>query len=259
VESAGRSSRPRESDESTSKSAPDELVHSVREVVSEVVMCTRFIAAATVILFCLPGPASAQQADLANRGSVEGGVKGGVTFATIPKFGDALSEATGADTSYRVGATIGGFLAFSFANNFSIQPEVLYTQRGIEGDAPVLGETFKVKLSYIDLPVLLRIGPSNGRGVHVLVGPSFNFNAGAQLIVGGTFNDEQDFKEEIEDVDVGLVVGAGYYGGLLILEGRYEEGLTNVATRPASESYHNRTFIGMIGIRFGRSAAKPAP
>ena len=73
-----------------------------------------------------------------------------------------------------------------------------------------------------------------------------------------TFNDEQDFKDEIEDVDVGLVVGAGYYGGLLILEARYEEGLTNVATRPASESYNDRTFVGMIGIRFGRSAGKSA-
>jgi outer membrane immunogenic protein len=221
-------------------------------------MYTRFIAAAAAILLGLPGPASARQPDPANRPSVEGGVKGGVSFATIPKFADALSEARGADTGYRVGASIGGFLAFAFANNFSIQPELLYTQRGIEGDAPGLGETFKVKLSYIDLPVLLRIGPSSGRGFHVLVGPSFNFNVGAQLIIGGTFNDEQDFKDEIEDVDVGLVVGAGYYGGLLILEGRYEEGLTNVATRPASENYNNRTFIAMIGIRFGRSAAKPA-
>src|SRR6478672_1699070 len=104
-------------------------------------MYTHVIAAAAVILLGLPGTASARQPDLANRQSVEGGVKGGLSFATIPKFADALSEAGGADTGHRVGASIGGFLAFSFANNFSIQPELLYTQRGIEGDAPGLGET----------------------------------------------------------------------------------------------------------------------
>jgi hypothetical protein len=110
----------------------------------------------------------------------------------------------------------------------------------------------------IDLPILLRIGPSSGRGLHVVAGPSFNFNIGAQLIVGDTFNDEEDYKDEVEDIDVGLVIGAGYYGGLLIVEGRYQEGLRSTAAL-VDESYRNRGFVAMVGVRFGRSAARPAP
>lgn len=214
-------------------------------------MLTRITAALTLVLMSLPALISAQ--------TVEGGVKGGVTFADIPRFADVLSAEAGAGTDLRIGAVVGGSLAFPLSSLFSLQSEVLYTQRGLEGSVPSLGETFKLKLSYIDLPVLVRIGPANGRGFHVLAGPSFNFNIGAQLIVGGTFNDEEDFKDEVEDVDIGLVVGAGYYGTLLILEARFEEGLTNVSTFADDESYRNRTIIAMVGMRFGRKAGQATP
>lgn len=216
-------------------------------------------AALAAALLCLPALAAGQPTETASAEKIEGGVKGGVSFSDIPKFGDVLTAEVSADTDYRVGAVIGGFVAFPFGRYLSLQPEVLYTQRGMEGSIPTLDETFKLKLSYIDIPVLLRIGPSSGRGFHVLAGPSFNVNVGAQLIVGGTFNDEEDYKDEVEDIDVGLVVGAGYYGGLLIVEGRYQEGLRNVAAQSEDESYRNRGFAALVGIRFGRSAAKPAP
>jgi hypothetical protein len=218
-------------------------------------ICTALAIAA----LCLPTGAVAQSSDVPMGQSIEGGVKGGVSLATIPNFADVLAEEAGASADYRVGAVIGGFLAFPLARAFSLQPEVLFTQRGLEGDIPAIAESFKLKLSYIDVPVLVRIGPASGRGFHVLAGPSFNFNVGAQLIIGGTFNDEQDFKDEVEDVDVGLVVGAGYYGPYLIVEGRYEEGLTNTSTLSDDENYRNRGFIALVGIRFGRSAARPAP
>jgi hypothetical protein len=213
-------------------------------------------AALVIVCLCLPAAASGQEVADAER--VEGGVKGGVTFSDIPTFADVLAEEANVDSNYRVGAAVGGFLAFSFGSNFALQPEVLYAQRGLEGRIPTPDETFKLKLSYIDLPVLLRVGPSSGRGFHLLAGPSFNINVGAQLIVGGTFNDEEDYKDEVEDLDIGFVVGGGYYGGLLIAEGRYEEGLKNVSTL-SDDSYRHRGFLAMVGIRFGRSAAKPAP
>jgi len=215
-------------------------------------------AVVAAALLCLPTLA-AGQAEMASAERVEGGVKGGVSFSDIPRFADVLTEEASAETDYRIGAVIGGFVAFPFGGYFAVQPEVLYTQRGLKGRIPLADETFKLKLSYVDVPVLLRVGPSSGRGFHAFAGPSFNFNVGAQLIVGGTFNDEEDFKDEVADLDVGLVVGAGYYGGLLILEGRYQEGLTNVNALADDESYRNRGFAALVGIRFGRSAAKPAP
>lgn len=214
-------------------------------------MYTRITAAFTLALILLPTLAIAQ--------TVEGAVKGGVTFADIPRFADVLGEDADANTDLRIGAVVGGALAFPIGGPFSLQPEVLYTQRGLEGSVPSLGETFKLKLSYVDLPVLVRIGPARGRGFHFLAGPSFNFNIDAQLIVGGTFNDEEDFKNEVEDVDIGMVVGGGYYGSLLIVEGRFEEGLTNVSTFADDESYRNRTIIAMVGMRFGRKAGKTTP
>lgn len=224
-------------------------------------MCSRrsavLVAVLVAVFVCQPTLATGQ-AEVASAGRIEGGVKGGLSFSDIPRFADVLAEEAEADTDYRIGAVVGGFVAFPFSRYLSLQPEVLWAQRGIEGSIPSAGETFALKLAYIDIPILLRIGPSSGRGFHVVAGPSLNVNLGAQLIVGDTFNDEEDYKDEVEDFDVGLVVGAGHYGGLLIVEGRYQEGLRNIAAL-SDRSYRNRGFAAMVGIRFGRSAARPAP
>jgi hypothetical protein len=221
-------------------------------------MISRLSAVFVAVLVCHPVMVAGQAAEVAGAERIEGGVKGGVTFSDIPGFADLLAEEAAADTDYRIGAVVGGFVAFPLGRYLSLQPEVLWAQRGIEGSLPAIGEAFALKLTYIDMPVLLRIGPSSSRGFQVLAGPSFNVNIGAQLIVGDTFNDEEDYKDEVEDIDVGLVVGAGYYGGLMIIEGRYQEGLRSTAAL-TGESVRNRGFVAMVGIRFGRSAAKPAP
>jgi len=194
-------------------------------------------------LLCLPGWAGAQEI----------GIKGGVTFADIPNFGDVLDDEGFNGVKGRTGIVIGGHVGIPLGSLFTLQPEVLYTQRGIEAEVPLVDETFKFNLDYLDVPVLLRIGPS--AGFQLLVGPSFNFNTGATIKSEGIVNEEEDFKEEVEDVEVSLVLGAGFYGRFLILEGRYQEGLTNIAKFEdfeGQEDYKNRSFTLLAGIRFGR-------
>ena len=52
-------------------------------------------------------------------------------------------------------------------------------------------------------------------------------------------------------------VGAGYYGSFFLLEGRYQEGLTDIADfdeelGTTDDSYRNRSVVVMVGVRFGR-------
>ena len=193
-------------------------------------------------LLCLPGLARAQEV----------GIKGGITFADIPNFGDVLDDEGFDSVKGRMGIVIGGHVGIPLSGLFTLQPEVLYTQRGIEADVPFVDETFKFNLDYLDVPVLLRVGRSNG--FQFLVGPSFNFNTGATIKSEGIVDEEEDFKDEVEDVEVALVLGAGFYGRLLILEGRYQEGLTNIAEFDEfefQEDYKNRSFTLLIGVRFG--------
>jgi hypothetical protein len=207
-----------------------------------------------VVLFALaltwlPAPAGAQ--------SVEAAVKGGVSIASIPQYSEALREDGATDIDKRYGAVVGGHVALPFSDLFAVQPEFLYAQRGIEGRVPLgRNQRFKLKLDYLDLPVLVRLGAQTG-GFQFLAGPSFNFNTSARLIFEGAAADEEDVKDDVKTFELGVVVGAGYYGSFFLLEGRYQEGLTDIADfgdgfATGDDSYRNRSVVVMAGVRFGR-------
>jgi hypothetical protein len=192
----------------------------------------------------LPGVAWAQ---------VEVGLKGGVTFADIPKFGEEINDDEG-NAQMRVGMAAGGHLAITLGGIVGVQTDVLYTQKGIKAEAPSdVDQTVALELDYIDVPVLLRLGPSGGNGLQFLVGPSFNFNIGARTVLEGIIDEDADVKDEIEDFEMGLVLGGGYYGSVVIVEGRWQEGLTDISSfREFGDStYKNRTFLVLVGVRFG--------
>jgi hypothetical protein len=198
--------------------------------------------ALALILACAPGLATAQTFD--------GGVKGGGSFSDIPKFGEALEEGP-TNRRYQLGAALGGFVAIGLTDVIAFQPEVLWVQKGLETN-PVLGATLDVSLDYIEVPLLVRLGPSSGQGFHVLAGPSINFLTRARASVEGEFGEDEDIKDDTETLDIGLAV-AWPHGRLLLFEGRYEEGLSNVPKSTGDdETYRNRTFMLLMGIRFGR-------
>ncbi len=209
-------------------------------------MHKRIVGILLAVFVVLPGVAAAQ---------IEIGLKGGVSFANLPKIADEI-EADGGTPGMRIGAAAGGHLLLTLGGIVGLQAEALYTQKGIKGDALAgLDEAIELRVDYIDVPILLRLGVTGGRGLQFLVGPSFNFNTGAKLKVSGAFEAEEDIKDQIEDFEFGMVVGLGYYGRRLLLEGRYQEGLTDVATFTDfvddAITYKNRTFLVLIGVQIG--------
>lgn len=207
-------------------------------------LCSTLLAFALAVATA-PGLASAQTFD--------GGVKGGLTFTDIPKLAEDLEDAGADQVEWRTGRALGGFIAIGLTDSLAFQPELLWTQKGLKGREPLLDSELKVEFDYLQLPVLVRLGPSNGQGIHVLAGPSFNFLTRARAIEEGTFGEDEDIKDETEEMDIGLVVGLGYYGRLLLVEARFEEGLRNVPKFPEDdENYRHRAFMILGGIRFGR-------
>lgn len=204
------------------------------------------IAALVVVgLALLPSMATAQ---------VEIGIKGGVSFADIPKYAELIEDDDG-NAEMRIGAAIGGHIAITLGGFVGLQTDVLYTQKGFKAEAPSgFDETLEVRLDYIDVPVMLRLGPTGGNGFQFLVGPSFNFNTNAKVVLEGVIDEEEDIKDEVEDFEMGLVIGAGYYGSLITVEGRWLEGLTDTSDFRdfgEDETYKNRTFLVLLGVRFG--------
>lgn len=112
------------------------------------------------------------------------GLKGGVNAASWTG-----TDKTDAKTKY--GFSAGATFNFALSDMISIQPELLYSQKGIKlnyngennSDASLFkttgsaSGTFGQTLSYLDVPVLLRVntGGSDGSGLFFELGPQGSF------------------------------------------------------------------------------------
>jgi hypothetical protein len=199
-------------------------------------------AVALALALVLEAPAAAQ--------SVQGGIKGGVSFSTVSGLGDVIGDLPQLDTSNRINWIAGVFVKVNLGSFFAFQPEVLYVRKGAKLAATGLfTEDLKVSLSYIDIPLLARIQTSKGTGFYLLAGPSIGMNVAAET--EDAAGETEDVKEDVNGSEMGLVIGAGVDLAHFVLEGRYTQGLSNVAKNlEDDESVTNRAVSLLFGIRF---------
>jgi Outer membrane protein beta-barrel domain len=207
------------------------------------IMTTRTLVVTACLVALWPVGAAAQQ--------IGGGVKGGLSLGDVPKIADEIYA--GGDTALRTGYAVGGFLAIRFDNGFSVQPEVLFTQKGVKltfSDSS-MSEDLRYKSDYVDVPVLARYTFGKGIRGYVFAGPSFDFmlNTKVKTQLFGE-SGEQDVSEDVESFEFALVFGGGVELGPLLLEARWSEGLTNLAADTTEINIKTRTFLFLGGFRF---------
>ena len=201
------------------------------------VICTGVVAAAFTLL--LGTPAMAQ--------SVQGGIKGGVSFSTLDGLTEVIGDLSGIDVDQRTNWVVGGFLKVNFGRFVAVQPEVLYVRKGAKAAATgLLTESVKFNLDYIDIPVLLRLQTGQDTGFYGLIGPSFGINIAAESESG---SDTEDISDDINN-DTGLVVGAGFDLAHFLIEGRYTQSLTNISSDSSGPDVKHRAVSLLFGIRF---------
>ena len=196
------------------------------------------MAAVGVVLSTALGPASAHAQE----------IKAGFSSATIsfsPESG--AQELSGTE---RLTGFVGG-VAFLLPGNSrgGVQVEALFHQKGARN---LLRRDDTLRLSYLEIPVLLHVdvyhrGP---RGVYVIggVAPAFALQASYE-----DDGDKEDVKDEIEDVDVGLVVGAGVELRRLNVELRYTWGLRSAfQDGDLDGTFKNRALSLTVGYRMRR-------
>lgn len=196
------------------------------------------VLAAFVLTAALPTLASAQTVS-----NLTGGIKGGISFGDVPNVSKDFDDA-GLDVGKRMGFVIGGFVAMPFDDYFGLQIEGLYTQKGFDGED--LNDSFGFHFDYIDIPVLLRLQTQRTGGFYGLVGPSFNFNIAAKAVAENL--PDVDIKDQTESFEMALVFAAGYRYGMFGIEGRYMEGLTNIAKESDTDA-KTRTFAILASFR----------
>lgn len=175
------------------------------------------LVSALFTFLLISGAAMAQHANI--------GIKGGVNASTIkgdnnPDFGSKISFHLG----------LMGHIHLS--NQFALQPELVYSAQGAK--YPVAGEDVSLNLNYVNVPVLFQYMFDNG----------FRIQAGPQLGILASAKSElnnADLKDDFENIDLGLGLGASYinpetnFG----IDLRYNLGLSNI-NKIGNTNYYNR-------------------
>jgi hypothetical protein len=194
------------------------------------------------LVVVVSGAASAQEQPAAV------GVKAGVNFANLNFEGDGATV----NLDRRKGAVGGVFVVWPATGRVALQTEALYSQKGAQMEED--GASGKIKLDYVDVPVLARFSSpvSPGTSFHVFAGPSFSFRVSAKSEFSFEGEEEnEDIDDDVERFDLGLVAGAGLEFGRVVVDGRYTWGLSNINKDENDDvKIKNRVFAVMAGIRF---------
>lgn len=183
------------------------------------------------------------------------GVKGGVNMADLT--GDDAPE----NSSTRNGFAGGLFAETHISGRFGFRPEVLYIQKGAEGDFVVPGDDHPhesiIKLDYVEVPLLFTVNfaPGEKLSFNLFVGPTVGFNNTAEVEIPG--HGETVELDVVEDFEFGATVGAGAEYMLssfsLLLDVRYGFGFTSVIQDIEGEAVDvMNNGIGILaGVGFG--------
>lgn len=154
------------------------------------------------------------------------GLRAGLTFPNQEyEFGS-----TNVDYDAHMGILLAAMLELSISEKFVIQPEPTFMQKGTKQDETFFGGTdeSKVRLNYIDLPVLAKYKFGNeGVRAFVAAGPSLGYAiSGSSTINGEREKFEEEEWEGFRRTNLGAVFAGGIglgmpSGGTVFLDLRY--------------------------------------
>ena len=178
--------------------------------------------------------------------SIKYGVKAGASLTNVTNSGDGAANKFGFN---------GGVLAnFAIDDMFSIQPEVLYSNKGLKAKDGANNE--RLALNYIDVPVLVKVATGT-TGLFFELGPQVGFRTSADY---KTSNVSVSLNDAVKSVDFGYAAGLGFQvesGPMIGL--RYNGGFTSIGKEngsifglPTSGSDgKNSAFQLYVGFMFG--------
>lgn len=180
----------------------------------------KFILVAAIAVFGL-GISNAQEVML--------GAKAGVNFAKLT--GENVEDADG-----RTGFHIGFVAEIPLTEKFAVQPELLYSQQGLQTKQTFGGNEIENKLilDYINIPVMAKYYIVDTFSVEA--GPQFGINVKAESESNFESNGDNegetttDLSDQVETLDIGLGAGVAYRLPMgVFFQARYVFGFTNVS------------------------------
>lgn len=162
------------------------------------------------------------------------------------KAGANVSSVSNSDDSKaKFGFYGGAFVNVPLSASFNIQPEVLYSGKGVKADGPL---DLTLNLDYISVPVMFQYEATPQ--FYLEAGPEFSFLISAKAKSGGN---SADVKNSFNGFDFGVGLGAGYdftsnFGANI----RYVAGATDIVKNNNGDSSKNGVFQFGLTYKFAK-------
>ncbi len=198
------------------------------------------------------------------------GVRGAFTASTVTKF-DLIENVT-PDFKFMPSAGGAVFMELPIMGNFSVQPEIVYTQKGfmineslnmggkfLGVDIPVNGKV-NFRTNYVEMPVLAKfhIGDKESAHYYFMLGPSLGVftDAGMTVRVLNIFPIKTDLNSNMfKPIELSGIAAMGFElpvaeKVMIFTEARYQHGFSRILDTPVVQlPVRNRTLSGGMGIK----------
>jgi len=180
----------------------------------------------------------------ANTIALESGIKAGLTLANIAW----PDEPTNGDNTLKTGFTGGLMLAIP-SGPIDVGLELLYTQKGEKYDISDSTDKF-LKLDYIEVPVMAKIGMFPMIKVYGGVSMGFLVSAEMTFEYDGKELGRVKMKDHTNSKELSAIIGVQIKVSKLVLDARYNHGLTNTVKDNEGDVVLLRTFCATVGLNF---------
>jgi len=181
------------------------------------------------------------------------GVKAGMNYANIS------GPESENEWENRMALVAGAFFTFNVGKIFALQPEILYSQKGLKWDEQFQfeGKDFKATtyMDYLDIAALAKVfipvTSNSAFRINLFAGPYVGLKLRGKLkYEWGGESAERDL-EDLKSQDVGLVFGGGFDfavgSGRLSVDARYGMSLSSISK---VEDMKNQVFSVLLGYSF---------
>lgn len=158
----------------------------------------------------------------------------------------------------RVGFAGGAFISLPLGKLLALQPEFLFSQKGVKGSGTILSTPYSWKrmVNYIDIPVLLAFRPAEFISIHA--GPQFGFRVSqkdAFTMGNSSVTNEENFNKNTRTFMFGAQAGLEFYIKHFVISPRVGMDFLNTrkednSTTTVNPEYKNLTFQFTLGYRF---------
>lgn len=170
------------------------------------------------------------------------------SWTVTPSVGMTVANITNSNADYKIGLIAGADAMYQVNETIGISGGLFFAQQGCKDKEN--GYTAKLKNNYLNVPLMVNAYVAPGLALKLGVQPSFLLSAKASASASGV-SGTVDLKDAYNTIDLSLPVGLSYEFNRIVLDARYNLGLTKVLSdTPSDDNGKNSVIQFTVGYRF---------